>query len=138
MDKSLSLGMPMLPQGYIQEVQASNLGDAQGIPFFINKNIRFLFQYTIFLLLHILFVVLGASLFLFSVLFSLVCCSSWLLHTMFVWERDTLRFHCLEHSSFIPITLRVFSFLLALPLVFVLFRTFKFFLVVRCVQLSDL
>src|SRR5215216_3188258 len=26
----------------IQEVQASNLGDAQGIPFFINKNPRFL------------------------------------------------------------------------------------------------
>ena len=35
----------------IQEVQASNLGDAQGIPFFINKNLRFLSN-TSFLLFH--------------------------------------------------------------------------------------
>ena len=35
----------------IQEVQASKLGDAQGIPFFINKNPRFLPNAS-FLLLH--------------------------------------------------------------------------------------
>src|SRR5215216_3309104 len=35
----------------IQEVQASKLGDAQGIPFFINKNPRFL-RNTSFLLFH--------------------------------------------------------------------------------------
>ena len=35
----------------IQEVQASQLGDAQGIPFFINKNPRFL-PNTSFLLFH--------------------------------------------------------------------------------------
>ena len=35
----------------IQEVQASKLGDAQGIPFFINKNLRFL-PNTSFLLFH--------------------------------------------------------------------------------------
>ena len=35
----------------IQEVQASKLGDAQGIPFFINKNPRFL-PNTSFLLFH--------------------------------------------------------------------------------------
>ena len=35
----------------IQEVQASKLGDAQGIPFFINKNSRFL-RNTSFLLFH--------------------------------------------------------------------------------------
>src|SRR4051794_11775383 len=57
---------------------------------------------------------------------------------LFVLERDMLRFHCIEHSGFIPIHLRVFSFLLAVLLVFVLFRTFKFCFVVRCVQLSDL
>src|SRR4051812_41418850 len=110
MDKSLILGMPMLPQGYIQEVQESKLGDAQGIPFFINKNIKFLFQCTIFLLLHILCVILGASLFLFLVWFILVCCNNWLDPSSFVLERDTLRFHCIEHSGFIPIRLRVFSF----------------------------
>src|SRR3954466_6799451 len=69
-----------------------------------------LFQYTIFLLLHILCVILGASLFLFSVWFILVCCNNWLDTSSFVFERDTLRFHCLEHSSIIPIHLRVFSF----------------------------
>ena len=92
MDKSLSLGMLMLPQGYIQEVQAYKLGDAQGIPFFINKNIRFLFQCTIFLLLHILCVILGASLFLcvvslvfFLFFFSLI--NSWIL--AFLCGRET-------------------------------------------------
>src|SRR3954447_25295671 len=103
MDKSLILGMLMLAQGYIQEVQASKLRDAQGIPFFINKNIRFLFQCTIFLLLHILCVILGASLFYFSVYFCFFCCNNWLDPSSFVLERDTLCFHCIEHSSFIPI-----------------------------------
>lgn len=42
-----------------------------------------------FLLLHLLCVVFEASLFLFLVQYSLVCCSSWLDHIMFVWERDT-------------------------------------------------
>ena len=36
----------------IQEVQASKLGDAQGIPFFINKNPRFLPNAS-FLLVHV-------------------------------------------------------------------------------------
>jgi hypothetical protein len=52
----------------IQEVQASKLGDAQGTPFFINKNMRSSFK-RLFLLLHILCVVLGASvIFIFSFL----------------------------------------------------------------------
>ena len=33
----------------IQEVQASNLGDAQGIPFFINKNLSFSSKHFIFI-----------------------------------------------------------------------------------------
>src|SRR5215216_3146045 len=46
----LKLGdaMRLTPRN-IQEVQASKLGDAQGIPFFINKNLRFL-PNTLFLL----------------------------------------------------------------------------------------
>jgi uncharacterized integral membrane protein len=52
MDKSSSLGMPMSPPRHIQEVQASKLGDAQGIPFFINKNIRFLSKHYIFIPSH--------------------------------------------------------------------------------------
>src|SRR4051794_11394636 len=79
-------------------------------PLFHQQKYQVLFQYTIFLLLHILCVVLGASLFLFSVCFILVCCNNWLDPSSFILERDTLHFHCLEHSGFIPITLRVFSF----------------------------
>src|SRR3954464_4646828 len=110
--------MLMLPQGYIQEVQASKLGNAQGISFFINKNIRFPFQYTIFLLLHILCVILGASLFLFSVWFILVFCNNWLdpsffcfgeRHALFSLHR-TLWFHSNSPTSVL--------FLLALALVF--------------------
>jgi hypothetical protein len=51
-------------------------------------------------LLHILCVVFGASLFVFLVLFSFICCSIWLDPSILVWERDTLRFNCIEHSSF--------------------------------------
>jgi hypothetical protein len=95
-----------------------------------------IFQDTIFLLLHMPCVVLGASLFLFSVLFYFVFCSILLDPIMFVLERDTLRFHCLEHSSFTLIVLRVFSFsstafsFYFLPLC--LFITCYFF-VARCV-----
>ena len=58
----------------IQEVQASKLGDAQGIPFFINKNPRFLPNASFFCFMHSC-VFLGASsfLFLFWFLVCLVC-----------------------------------------------------------------
>ena len=49
----------------IQEVQASKLGDAQGIPYFINKNLRFLPNTSFYCFMHSC-VVLGASSFLFS------------------------------------------------------------------------
>src|SRR4051794_6556766 len=102
MDKSSSLGMPMSPQEYIQEVQASKLGDAQGISFFINKNIRSFFS-TLYFYCFIYYVLFLEHFFLFSVWFILVCCNNWLDPSSFVLERDTLRFHCLEHSGFIPI-----------------------------------
>jgi hypothetical protein len=55
----------------IQEVQESKLGDAPRHPFFIGKN-QVIFQYTIFLLLRILCVFLGAYLLLLSFLFFFV------------------------------------------------------------------
>src|SRR3954447_4810649 len=58
-----------------------------------------LFQYTIFFIASYTMCYSWSVFVLFSVWFSLVFCSSWLLHTMFVWKRDTLRFHCLEHSA---------------------------------------
>jgi hypothetical protein len=42
--KKLNLGDAHVTLRNIQEVQASKLGDAQGIPFFINKNIRSSFK----------------------------------------------------------------------------------------------
>src|SRR3954468_18194489 len=95
--QKLKLGMPprVTPRN-IQEVQASKLGDAQGIPFFINKNPRSSFK-TLYFLLHALCVVLGASLF-FKFYFVLFAAISWLDHRTLLLEIDTLSFHCLEHS----------------------------------------
>jgi hypothetical protein len=66
--QKLKLGDAHVTPRNIQEVQAPKLGDPQGTPFFINKNIRSSFK-TLFLLLHMLCVFLGASLFLLSVFF---------------------------------------------------------------------
>jgi hypothetical protein len=83
----------------IQELQALKLGDAPRHPLLHQQKYQVIFQDTTFLLLHMLCVFLGAYLFLLSVLFCFVCCNKCLDHTMFVLERDTLRFHCLQHSS---------------------------------------
>ena len=39
-EQKIKLGDAHVTPRYIQEVQAPKLGDAQGIPFFTNKNIR--------------------------------------------------------------------------------------------------
>jgi hypothetical protein len=89
--QNLKLGDAHVTPRNIQEVQASKLGDAPRHPFFISKN-QVTFQDTIFLLLHILCVFLGASLILLLVFFCFVCCNKWLDHIMFVLERDLLHF----------------------------------------------
>jgi hypothetical protein len=82
--QNLKLGNAHVIPKNIQEVQASKLGDAQGTLFFIDK---------IFLLLHMLCVVLGVSLFLFFVFFCFVCCNKWLDPSIFLLEKT--------HSIFI-------------------------------------
>jgi hypothetical protein len=47
--QNLKLGDAHVTPRNIQEVQASNLGDAQGIPLFINKNIRSSFKTLFFI-----------------------------------------------------------------------------------------
>jgi hypothetical protein len=64
--QNIKLGDSHVTPRNIKEVQASKLADAQGTPFFINKNIRSSFK-TLYLLLHMLCVFLGASLFFLSV-----------------------------------------------------------------------
>jgi hypothetical protein len=83
----------------IQEVQASKLGDAPRHPFFIDKN-QVTFQDTIFLLLCILCVFLGASLLSISVFFCFVCYNKCLDPNKFLLEKTHSVFHCQEHSSF--------------------------------------
>jgi hypothetical protein len=83
----------------IQEVQASKLGDAPRHPFFIDKY-QVIFQDTIFILLRMLCVFLGASLFLLLVFFCFVCCNKWLDPNIFLLEKTHNVFNCLEHSSF--------------------------------------
>jgi uncharacterized membrane protein YagU involved in acid resistance len=61
--QKLKLGDAHVPPRNIQEVQASKLGDALGIPFFINKNIRssfktlyfYCFIYYVLFLVHLYF-----------------------------------------------------------------------------------
>ena len=98
MDKSSSLGMPMSPQEIAKKYKRQILGMPKH-PLLHQQKYQVIFQDTIFLLLHALCVILGASLFLFLVLFCLVCCSIRLDPSMFVLQRDMLRFYCLEHSS---------------------------------------
>jgi hypothetical protein len=89
--QKLNIGDAHVTPRNIQEVQASKLLDALRHPFSIGKN-QVTFQDTIFLLLRILYVFLGASLLSFSVLFCFVCYNKWLDHIMFVLERDIFHF----------------------------------------------
>ena len=74
MDKSSSLGMPMSPQEISKKYKHQS------------TNYQVLSQCAIFLLLHMICVTLGASLFLFLVFFCFVCCNKWLDHIIHVLE----------------------------------------------------
>jgi hypothetical protein len=97
--QKLKLGDAHVIPRNIQEVQASKLGDAPRHPSSSTKY-QVIFQDTIFLLLRMLCVFLGASIFLLSVLFCFVCCNKCLDPNMFLLEKTHSVFHCLEHSSF--------------------------------------
>jgi hypothetical protein len=62
--QNLKLGDAHVTPINIQEVQASNLGDAPMAPLLHQQKYQVIFQDTIFLLLHMLCVFLRASLFL--------------------------------------------------------------------------
>ena len=70
--QKLKLGDAHVTPRNIQEVQASKLGDAPKHPHFHHQNIRSSLNALHFLLLLTICVILGASLFLFSVLFCFV------------------------------------------------------------------
>jgi hypothetical protein len=97
--KSQAWGFPCHPKKYPISTSIKAWGCPRH-PLLHQHKYQVIFQDTIFLLLHMLYVVLGASVFLLSVFFYFVCYNKWLDHSIFALERDTLRFHCIEHSSF--------------------------------------
>jgi hypothetical protein len=106
--QNLNLGDAHFTPRNIQEVQASNLGDALRHPFFIGKN-QVIFQDTIFLLLRILYVFLGASLLSLSVFCLFAAINGWT-PTYFFWRRHTPFFIAKNTLVFTLIVQRVFSF----------------------------
>jgi hypothetical protein len=84
--KKIKLGDVHVTPRNIQEVQASKLGDVPRHPFFIDRY-QVIFQDTIFLLLHILRVFLGVSLFCFQFSFVLFAAiNGWITSCLFCRE----------------------------------------------------
>jgi hypothetical protein len=118
MDKSSSLGMPMSPQEISKSYKRQSLGMTPRHPFFIGKN-QVTFQHTIFLLLHILCVFIGASLLLLSVFFCFVCCHKWLDPNNFLLEKMHSAFHLPRTLYFSLLSFNECSLFLELRLAFV-------------------
>jgi hypothetical protein len=109
MDKSWSLGMPMQPQEISKKYKSQSLGMPPRHPFFIGKN-QVTFQDTIFLMLHILGIFLGASLLLLLVFFCFVFCNKWLDPNKFFLEEMYSVFIARNTLVFTLIVQWVFSF----------------------------
>jgi hypothetical protein len=88
--KAQAWGCPCQPKKYPRGTSVKAWGCPEA-PLLHRKN-QVTFQDTIFLLLRILCVFLGASLFSPSVFFCFFCWNKWLDHIMFVLERDILHF----------------------------------------------
>jgi hypothetical protein len=108
-EQKLKLGDAHVTPRNIKELQASKLGDAPRHPFFIDKY-QVTFQDTIFLLLRILCVFLGASLFSLSVFFVLFASINGWTPTYFFWRRHFAFFIAKNTLVFTLIVQQVFSF----------------------------
>ena len=107
--KSQSSGCPCHPPRNIQEVQASKLGDAQGIPFFINNIIRSPFKTLYFIASYTMCYSWSAFLFCFQFCFVfLLVINGWIL-AILIGEKHT-PLYCLLHYSFHSYTFWVSSF----------------------------
>jgi hypothetical protein len=107
--KSSSLGMPMSPQEISKKYKRRSLGMPKAPPSSSTKY-QVIFQDTIFLLLHILCVILGASLFLFSVFFFFVFCNKWLDPIILLLEKTHSVFIAQNTLVLTLIVVRVFTF----------------------------
>jgi hypothetical protein len=115
--KDQAWGCPCHPKKYSRSTSVK-AWDAPRHPFFIDKY-QVIFQDTIFLLLRMICVFLGASLFSLLVFFCFVCCNKWLDPNMFLLKKTHSIFHCLEHSSFHSYRSTSVLFFLVLRLAFV-------------------
>ena len=102
--QKLKLGDAHVTPRIIQEVQASKLGDA------LSTNYQVLFQCAIFLLLHMICAVLGASLFLFQFSFVLFAVLYGRIPAKFVLEQAHSILIAKNTLVFTLIVLRVFYF----------------------------
>ena len=99
MEKISSLGIPMLPQEISKKYKRQIIGMPKVSPSSSTKH-QVISRGTIFLSLHKLCVVLGASVvFVFS-LVQFACCSIWLYPSNTCSGGRHALFSCLEHSSF--------------------------------------
>ena len=109
--QKLKLGDANATPRYIQEVQASKLGDAPEAPFLHRQKLGHLSTHYIFIASCTMCFSWSVSCFSFLSLFSLfVCCNKWLDPNKFLWRRCT-RFHLQKNTLvFTLIKNRVFFF----------------------------
>jgi hypothetical protein len=119
--QKLKLGDAHVTTRNIQEVQASNLGDAPEAPPSSSAKIRspIKYQHTIFLLLHALCVFLGAYLLSLSVFFCFICCNKWLDPNKFLLEETHSVFHLQRTLYFSLLSFNECSLFLELRLAFI-------------------
>ena len=97
--KSSSLGIPNGTPRNIQEVSSVKSWGCPRHSLLHQQNYQVIFQDTIFLFLHMICVILGASIIFLSVLFCLPASNKWLDPSILVW-RETRSIFSLEYSSF--------------------------------------
>ena len=101
--QKLKLGDAYVTPRNIQEVQASKLGDAQAFPSSSTKVSGHLSMRYIFIASYTMCYSWSVFIFVCCFLqfsFCFVCCNKWLDPIICCFGEDTLRFSCLEHSSF--------------------------------------
>jgi hypothetical protein len=99
MDKSSRLGITMSPQEISKKYKHQILEMPHGTPSSSTKISGHLSRHYIFIASYAMCFSWSVFIFGFS-LFCFIFYNKCLDHTMFILERDTLCFHCLEHSSF--------------------------------------
>ena len=120
--KAQAWGCAYHPQEISKKYKRQSLGMPKA-SLLHQQNYQVIFQDTIFLFLHMICVILGAP-FYFSFSFFLLAGNKWLDPSIFILERNTLRFHCLEHSSFHSYCSVSVQFLLVLHLALVFHLNF--------------